>query len=100
MFNKFLGEYDKNRIVVVGDVHGDLNQLIYPLVYFMKNFDKCKKIIYLGDFIDRGESNVYIYEILKKLILLNNLVLFISSVLKLKLEWFCMMKIWIGHMFN
>ena len=22
----------------------------------MKNFDKCKKIIYLGDYIDRGES--------------------------------------------
>lgn len=52
-----------NEVVVVGDVHGDLNQLIYPLLYFMKN--KCKKIIYLGDYIDRGESTVYIYEIIR-----------------------------------
>ena len=73
MINKILGGSKEGRIVVVGDVHGDLNQFIYPLIYFMKNFNKCKKIIYLGDYIDRGESNVYIYEILNKLIGIRNL---------------------------
>lgn len=68
MINEILGRSKEGRTVVVGDVHGDLNQFIYPLIYFMKNFNKCKKIIYLGDYIDRGESNVYIYEILNKLI--------------------------------
>lgn len=55
-------------IIVVGDVHGDLNQLVYPLIYFSANYDRIDKIIYLGDYIDRGESNVYIYEIIKGLI--------------------------------
>ena len=57
-----------DRVIVVGDVHGDLNQLIYPLLYFMRNIDKCKKIIYLGDYIDRGDSTVFIYEIIKSLL--------------------------------
>ena len=73
MINKILGGSKEDRVVVVGDVHGDLNQFIYPLIYFMKNFNKCKKIIYLGDYIDRGESNVYIYEILNKLIGIHDL---------------------------
>lgn len=63
---------NSGEVVIVGDVHGDLNQFIYPLLYFIKNYDKCEKIIYLGDYIDRGESNVYIYEILKKLVDLKN----------------------------
>lgn len=63
---------NSGEVVIVGDVHGDLNQFIYPLLYFIKNYDKCEKIVYLGDYIDRGESNVYIYEILKKLIDLKN----------------------------
>ena len=56
-----------NKVVVVGDIHGDLNQLLYPLKYFIENFNTCRKIIFLGDYIDRGESNVYIYEIINKL---------------------------------
>lgn len=63
---------NSGETVIVGDVHGDLNQFIYPLLYFIKNYDKCEKIVYLGDYIDRGESNVYIYEILKKLVDLKN----------------------------
>lgn len=68
MIGRIFGWGKEDRIIVVGDIHGDLNQLIYPLIYFMKNFKKCKKIIYLGDYIDRGESNVYIYEIINILI--------------------------------
>lgn len=56
------------NIVVVGDVHGDMNQFLYPLLYFLKHYNECSKIIYLGDYIDRGESNVYIYEIINGLV--------------------------------
>lgn len=52
------------RYIIVGDVHGDLNQLLYPLIeYFKSPLDT--RIIYLGDYFDRGDSDVYIYEILK-----------------------------------
>ena len=52
-------------MIVVGDIHGDLNQFIYPLLEFQRNRTKYKKLIYLGDYIDRGTSNVYIYELIK-----------------------------------
>ena len=52
-----------NDVLVVGDIHGDLNQLMYPLIDFF-NHD-CRKIVFLGDYIDRGESNLYIYTIIK-----------------------------------
>lgn len=55
------------KVIVVGDIHGDLNQLMYPLMYFLKNFETVKYIIFLGDYIDRGESNAYIYAIVKML---------------------------------
>ena len=70
--------YDK--VIVVGDVHGDLNQFIYPLIYFMNDIDN-SKIIYLGDYIDRGESNVYIYEILNAL---NNIPEFKNKIVFLR----------------
>ena len=73
MIKSLFNKNTDDRIVIVGDVHGDLNQFIYPLIYFMNNFKQCRKIIYLGDYIDRGESNVYIYEILSKLISVNEL---------------------------
>ena len=59
------------KIIVVGDVHGDLNQLMYPLVEFLRNEDKYRKLIFLGDYIDRGESNLYIYGIIKFMMSLN-----------------------------
>ena len=48
----------------VGDIHGDLNQLIYPLFDFLDDMDKYERIVFLGDYVDRGESNAYIYLIL------------------------------------
>ena len=71
---------DYNKVIVVGDVHGDLNQFIYPLIYFMNDIDN-SKIIYLGDYIDRGESNVYIYEILNAL---NNIPEFKNKIVFLR----------------
>lgn len=52
--------------IAVGDVHGDLNQLIYPLKLFLSDPERYT-LVYLGDYIDRGESNVYIYEIINAL---------------------------------
>ena len=55
------------KMIVVGDVHGDLNQFIYPLKEFLGNRNKYSKLIYLGDYSDRGSSDVYIYEFIKLL---------------------------------
>lgn len=54
-----------SKIIVVGDIHGDLNQLLYPLLEFFKNRNEYRKIVFLGDYIDRGDSNVFIYEIIR-----------------------------------
>lgn len=54
-----------NKVIVVGDIHGDLNQLLYPLCRFLKNENRYRKIVFLGDYIDRGESNLYVYMIIK-----------------------------------
>ena len=52
-------------IIVVGDIHGDLNQFLLPLIEFRSNPKKYSKIIYVGDYLDRGNSDVYIYELIK-----------------------------------
>lgn len=58
------------RYIVVGDIHGDLNQLVYPILYWKQHCDR--KLIFLGDYFDRGHSNVYIYEIIKGLLQYNH----------------------------
>lgn len=65
------------KYFVVGDVHGDLNQFIYPLIEFLKSPND-SKIIYLGDYFDRGDSDVYIYEIISfitRMKINNNIIL-------------------------
>lgn len=64
MFSAF-DTKEPEAIIVVGDIHGDLNQLMNPLIKFLSNEDKYKKLIYLGDYIDRGESDLYIYSIIR-----------------------------------
>ena len=55
-----------NKIIAVGDIHGDLNQLLYPLIEYLKSDDReYRKLIYLGDYIDRGESNVFIWLVIR-----------------------------------
>ena len=63
---QFNGTQMKTATIVVGDIHGDLNQLIYPLSEFLSNPARYKLVL-LGDYIDRGESNVYIYEIVSRI---------------------------------
>lgn len=57
----------KTYTIAVSDIHGDLNQLMYPLIMFLSD-PKKYSLVLLGDYIDRGESNVYIYEILSRII--------------------------------
>ena len=63
-----MNEISTNRVIVVGDVHGDLNQLLYPLFDLWSNYSNTDYLIYLGDYIDRGEGSCYIYEIIRWLI--------------------------------
>lgn len=58
----------KTYTIVASDIHGDLNQLLQPLMLFLSDPAKYT-LIYLGDYIDRGESSVYIYEILSRLVI-------------------------------
>lgn len=48
------------QLIIVGDVHGDLNQLIIPYEYFQK----CKnaKLIYIGDYCSNSSENQMIYD--------------------------------------
>lgn len=61
-------------MICVGDIHGDLNQLIYPLLYFLENQNECEKIIFIGDYTSRGFNDIYIYEIIRKLMVHENVI--------------------------
>ena len=54
-------------IIAVGDIHGNLNQLVYPLFEYLNNRDKYKYLIYLGDYTDRGVSSFKVYYIIKSI---------------------------------
>ena len=55
------------RYIIIGDVHADLNQFIYPLFdYFEDPLNTT--LIYLGDYFDRGDSDVFIFEIINTIL--------------------------------
>ena len=58
-----LPELGANDVLyVVGDVHGDLNQFLHPLKAFINDTTHDNKwLVYIGDYIDRGEYDAYIY---------------------------------------
>ncbi len=59
----------QNRLIAVGDIHGEiekLNSLLYKL-----NLQKQDKVIFLGDYIDRGK---YSKEVIERLINLSKIV--------------------------
>lgn len=53
------------KIYVVPDIHGDINSFLLPLQEFIKNFKKEHYLIYLGDYIDRGEFGLTILRMIK-----------------------------------
>lgn len=55
-----------DTFIIVGDVHGDLNQFVIPLMEYLKRKanGESVKIIYVGDYIDRGTSDAYIVSIM------------------------------------
>ncbi|MHC1579897.1 MAG: metallophosphoesterase family protein [Candidatus Alkanophagales archaeon] len=51
------------RLAVVGDIHGDLRSLLYIL----NGARKADKILFLGDYGDRGEESVEVYFVILEL---------------------------------
>ena len=49
-----------NKILIVADLHGDLNAL-HSALYKREEF-KCDTVIFLGDYIDRGPSSLDVLE--------------------------------------
>lgn len=62
------------EIIVVGDIHGDVNILLHPLRLYLDNIKKNipTKLIYLGDYLDRGHSTTYIYIIIRNILTSRN----------------------------
>ena len=68
------------KYIIVGDVHGDLNQFIYPLIDYLK--DPINTIlVYLGDYFDRGFNDVFIFEIMNLILKFKHLPVFENIVL-------------------
>ncbi|MHC1636387.1 MAG: metallophosphoesterase family protein [Candidatus Methanospirareceae archaeon] len=56
------------RVIVVGDIHGDLESLIHILKDVnVTNMGSEERIVFLGDYGDRGAKSVEVYYILLKL---------------------------------
>lgn len=49
--------------IICTDNHADLNSFIYPLLDFLED-PIHQKLIYLGDYYDRGNSDIFIFEIM------------------------------------
>jgi serine/threonine-protein phosphatase PP1 catalytic subunit len=56
---------DEGPILVVGDIHGDLNAL--NIVLDQRDELNCKSILFLGDYVDRGEHSAEVLLILFEL---------------------------------
>ena len=61
-------------MICVGDIHGDLNQLIYPLIHFITNKQVYKKILYIGDYTSQGFNDIYLYELIRKLLVHDDII--------------------------
>lgn len=69
-----------HSVTVIGDIHGDMESLVHMLSDMeIENMNFWKKILFLGDYGDRGEKSVDVYYILLKL-----KVLFTSKIIMLR----------------
>lgn len=55
--------------VVVGDIHGNLESLVRCVSFFKSKYhhDPCTKILFLGDYVDRGKNSVECLETILEL---------------------------------
>ncbi len=68
------------KYIIVGDVHGDLNQFLYPLIDYLKDPINTT-LVYLGDYFDRGFNDVFIFEIMNLILTFKRLPVFENIVL-------------------
>ncbi len=57
---KEMEEISSNNCVVVGDLHGDLKSLL-RILKKSEFFEKKKTLVFLGDYIDRGDNQVEVF---------------------------------------
>ena len=76
----FYKENFVEKLLVVGDLHGDLVSLKNALAYFEKLSTISKVgIIFLGDYADRGHNGLEVIETLRKISLNNNRIILLKG---------------------
>ena len=55
------------RTFVIGDIHGDLDQL-FTLLRRMPRLDATDKLVFLGDYVDRGPESSMVVEFVRKVL--------------------------------
>jgi hypothetical protein len=53
------------NVIVVGDLHGDMESLVHILM--SEDMEKADRIVFLGDYGDRGDKSVEVYYLLLRL---------------------------------
>ncbi len=53
------------NVIVVGDIHGDMESLVHILM--SEDMEKADRIVFLGDYGDRGDKSVEVYYLLLRL---------------------------------
>ncbi len=76
----FFKENFVEKLLVVGDIHGDFESLKNALAYFDKLSASSKvSIIFLGDYADRGHNGLEVVETLRKISLNNNRIILLRG---------------------
>lgn len=63
VFGKLVVIPQKGRLFVVGDIHGEQDSLQEVLTFIFRNFDKDRDyVLFLGDYVDRGNEGLEVFE--------------------------------------
>jgi len=57
----------KRKYIAIGDIHGKLNHLTELIKHINSDLGKDTVLVFLGDYIDRGENSKKVVDFLKKL---------------------------------
>ena len=67
LINVMFSNCKMSKTIAVGDIHGNLNQLMHPLLEYLNNPNVYKRLIFVGDYSDRGVSSFKVYYIIKNI---------------------------------